>query len=586
MSVTFGTPELFTGSFGGAGGNVSVTPPPGLAASESWWLLCFADADPGVTISCSGFSGATSEVVNDDGAGYPCYRALAKVAGASEGSVNVNFGTGAYDVQVVSMRGLGTHATTPIGNVTTVKNDAQSTSTPNYNVPSVAIQANGSAVINVVAYHSTGGWPNSITGSPTGLTNVKDRIGPTGSGIYPQWIVATGSANAGTFAPSGPWALLNYNSLNDLHAVMQTIEVRVAGAATVATGSLFRGRRNMPGRGPYSRGRYYRPRLEHRGSPASSFLLVVADATHGHAADAPSLSQANTLAVADATHGHAVDALSLIQAHVLAVQEALHAHAAEAPALTQANTLAVGDATHGHSADGLALVQAHVLAMQDALHAHAAEAPTLSEANLLTVGDATHGHSAEAPALTQGNVLAVADALHSQTAEAPALVQAHVLAVADALNAHAADQITLSTGETLAPADATHGHAADTVSLTQANVLVVQETSHGHSAEQITLSQATTLAVADALHAHAAEALTLGYGALLVVADAGHGHAAESPSLTQAGALIVSDALHAHLAEALDLRMPHEPGDIQLFVVTAGDRLLVVAPSQRLYTVQ
>lgn len=269
----------------------------------------------------------------------------------------------------------------------------------------------------------------------------------------------------------------------------------------------------------------------------------------------------------------------------LVVADCTHAHGVDAPALTQANTLSVADTVHAHGVDAPALTQAHILAVADALHTHAAEAVALGQANTLAVADAAHGHTVDGLTLTVGHVLAVADAAHAHTADSVALVQSHILAVADALHGHAAESPAPSVAGTLSVADASHAHAVDAVSLTQAHVLVVNDAAHGHAVEAVTLSQGVLLAVADALHAHGVDAVELTQAHVLAVQDASHAHAADAVALSQASVLVVSDTLHAHLAEALALRMPGAIGAATLFVVAAEARIIVVAPSQRYFTV-
>ena len=193
--------------------------------------------------------------------------------------------------------------------------------------------------------------------------------------------------------------------------------------------------------------------------------LTVQDASHGHTADAPALTQAATLAVADAAHAHTAASPALVQGSTLAVADTAHAHAADSPALVQAHALAVADASHGHTADTPTLAVAGSLAVQSATHGHTAEAPSLVQAHTLTVADAVHGHSADSPVLSFGAILTVSDALHAHTAGTPTLTLADVLAVADALHSHTADSPSLVQANVLAVADALHGHTADTVVL-------------------------------------------------------------------------------------------------------------------------
>lgn len=156
---------------------------------------------------------------------------------------------------------------------------------------------------------------------------------------------------------------------------------------------------------------------------AGATNLVIADATHAHAADNLTLTQQHVLVVADASHAHLADNLTLTQAHVLAIADALHAHAADNVVLSVEGTLTIADALHAHTADSPALTQSHVLTVADALHAHLADNLTL---------------------VAGGTTLEIADALHAHLADAPALTQLHILTVSDALHAHLADTLTLS----------------------------------------------------------------------------------------------------------------------------------------------
>lgn len=70
------------------------------------------------------------------------------------------------------------------------------------------------------------------------------------------------------------------------------------------------------------------------GATAGAINLVIAEASHGHAADNLALTQAHVLAILDAAHAHAADVLALTQSHVLVVSDALHAHLADNLALT------------------------------------------------------------------------------------------------------------------------------------------------------------------------------------------------------------------------------------------------------------
>jgi hypothetical protein len=313
--------------------------------------------------------------------------------------------------------------------------------------------------------------------------------------------------------------------------------------------------------------------------------LTVNDATHGHAVDAPALSQANTLTSNDGLHGHAADSPSLTQGHVLSSNEATHGHAVESPTLTQATVLSADEAAHGHTADSPALAQANVLTAHDATHAHLADVLDLIQANVLEVDDALHAQLADSPTLLAGFALSVSEATHGHLAESVSLIQARTLSVDEAAHATSADSPTLSTELNLAVADSSHGHAADAVTLIQAHVLDMDDATHGHTVEQVALSFGFTVTVADALHAQLADSPTLTVGYVLAVASALHLHEAGVVDLTQAGTLIVSDALHAHLADTVALRRPGAVDAETVFVVRSQQRTYIVASATRIHTV-
>lgn len=127
--------------------------------------------------------------------------------------------------------------------------------------------------------------------------------------------------------------------------------------------------------------------------------LVIADATHGHAADGLTLGVTGStdLSIADALHAHAADSLALSSSLLLSVADALHAHLADNVELSNAPILIVADATHGHAADNVSLSLATWLVIAEALHAHLADSLTLgaSGETALSVADAWHAHRAD-----------------------------------------------------------------------------------------------------------------------------------------------------------------------------------------------
>src|SRR5574343_342108 len=132
-------------------------------------------------------------------------------------------------------------------------------------------------------------------------------------------------------------------------------------------------------------------------------VLAVSDATHGHTADALTLSTQAVLALADATHAHTADAVVLTTSSTLAVQDATHGHAADNLTLSGTGTaaLVIADATHGHTADNLTLtIGGTSLTAADAVHAHTADTIAFTLDTWLTVADARHIHRADNVVLT------------------------------------------------------------------------------------------------------------------------------------------------------------------------------------------
>jgi len=323
-----------------------------------------------------------------------------------------------------------------------------------------------------------------------------------------------------------------------------------------------------------------------RDDPEVAYCRILAIGTNGDPAPTsdPGGGGGVTLTVQSATHGHTAAVPSLTQAHTLAPAAAQHAHTADAPTLSSAVQLAVAEAAHSHTAEAPTLTQAYVLTVAEAAHAHSAESPALTQAHTLSPADTQHGHTAASPDLVQAHALAVAEALHGHTAESPSLTQANTLAPAAAQHAHTSETVTLGTGTVLSVAGALHGHTAASPSLTQAHILAVQTASHAHTADLPTLAQSITLVPAEAQHGHTAATVTLTTADVIAVDAARHAHGAESPTLTVDATLVVSDALHAHLADNVIFA-----GTVfaagRLMVVEVPDRLLIVAPADRIIKV-
>jgi len=206
------------------------------------------------------------------------------------------------------------------------------------------------------------------------------------------------------------------------------------------------------------------------------------------------------LVVADATHSHAADNLTLTSNHMLAVSDALHAHLADNIDLSTLTVLAIAECLHGHLADNITL--------------------DISSATNLTVAEALHAHVADNLELTSQLVLVIAESAHAHASDNLVITSEHVLAVADALHDHAADNLTLSIEPSLGIADAAHNHIADNLTLTTNSLLAIADAVHTHLADNVNLTYAATLAIIEAMHTHAADNVVLDFGGLLAALSA------------------------------------------------------------------
>jgi len=212
----------------------------------------------------------------------------------------------------------------------------------------------------------------------------------------------------------------------------------------------------------------------------------------------------------------------------LVIADASHVHAAESPTITQTSfVLVLDDATHVHNSagvgDGLWDLGAYIWPA-GGIVLEAEDPPTL------TVFDADHAFTAQSPTITQTSfVLVLDDAAHIHTSEVPALIQANVLAIADVEHVHAAEAVVLADvagpGLTvLTIANAAHVSAAEAVILSPAYSVVVANTAH------VTVAQWPVLLIPGEFN--------------LVVANVDHVFAADEPALVQDNTLVVNDSIH------------------------------------------
>lgn len=178
---------------------------------------------------------------------------------------------------------------------------------------------------------------------------------------------------------------------------------------------------------------------------SSAVDITVQDATHGHTADQPDVTQTHEIATADSLHSHATDQPTINQTQAIVVQEAVHDHTADNVTVSQVVPISASEALHGHVADSPAVSQTHVISVDESIHSHAADNVTLSQAHSITVDESLHGHTADNVAVSVGGLLVtVQEAAHSHTADQPGITQTQVIVVQESLHAHAAGGVTVT----------------------------------------------------------------------------------------------------------------------------------------------
>lgn len=173
------------------------------------------------------------------------------------------------------------------------------------------------------------------------------------------------------------------------------------------------------------------------------------------------------LTIADSTHAHTSEAPSLTTDSTLAVDASTHAHTSEASSLTSDSTLVVADSSHAHTSENLEL-----------------DAPT---GDTLTIQGSTHAHTSESPDLTSDSTLAIDASTHAHTADNADLSTASVLTVSDSTHAHTSDNLELDNTPTLEIDAASHAHTSDALTLTSDSTLQIDDSTHAHTSDQVVL---------------------------------------------------------------------------------------------------
>lgn len=121
-----------------------------------------------------------------------------------------------------------------------------------------------------------------------------------------------------------------------------------------------------------------------------NYTLVVADAVHGHTADAVVITQQHTLVVADALHSHTVDNITIVQQHTLVTNDAIHSLTSDTPWIIYNTPLVVDDTLHGHTVDNITITQQHTIVVDNASHSLTLDAVNITQQHNIVVSDTTH----------------------------------------------------------------------------------------------------------------------------------------------------------------------------------------------------
>lgn len=213
---------------GGSDASVSVSPPTGLAAGDTWVIGFCADtnrAGAEVLQDISGFTGVVASQMPTGGGVWPVARMWYKVAGASESAVNVTSAAGVFwGSNYASIRLTGTHATTPLDTSALTNANSAATST---DVSNLTVANNDSMAILMYCHAN-----NAAPTLPSGTTAIG---GGTGLLTGPGTGYASQAVNSGTYDPSA-WT---HASVAPRISIIGVFAPAAAGGATARNLSLM-----------------------------------------------------------------------------------------------------------------------------------------------------------------------------------------------------------------------------------------------------------------------------------------------------------------------------------------------------------
>lgn len=145
------------------------------------------------------------------------------------------------------------------------------------------------------------------------------------------------------------------------------------------------------------------------------------------------------LVVANASHSHTAEAVVITQKRILGVSSAIHAHEAE-NVLLSADNLSINNSAHAPTSDNITLSQKHILTIEDLAHSLTSDEVSVVGASDLVVTGSTHTLVSESPVLIEAKTLAVADTSHAHEVESVDLIEHDILEVQDASHASSGDE--------------------------------------------------------------------------------------------------------------------------------------------------
>jgi hypothetical protein len=338
---------------------------------------------------------------------------------------------------------------------------------------------------------------------------------------------------------------------------------------------------------------------------AEATVLVVANCSHGHSAETPTLVQNQTLVVQDASHVHSAETFAITQNFTLVIQDALHSHSCEAPLripttideydgsddayfttgvsytrVGQTFTAGPGKDIYsiwlkirksgsptGEAVAAIYEVSGGVPVGSALVSSEPRNVPSFSSSvqweefaiayNYGLVSGRTYCVCLEYSTGSTGNTVDVAlDTI--APAHGGSTYRYSVIGGWEFVSGCDASFRVLgkSNSSVLTTADCTISHTCEVPTLVQNSTLAVDNCTMAHSCENTVLVQNIVLAINNCLHSHSCDGVTIAQQHLLVVQDALHSHTCDNLGYIEAW-LAPADCSHGHSCENVVLTQVH-----------------------------